>query len=175
MENFAFNLHKIFYPIKSLILITKCIIFYERCKENWDVDKALGSKNLAFNYPALNYHICYDPAFNRPLSTPNEASRANLNVDKRILKSPLFLNKVYYLVFLYLALVYPAFNFSAFNYPTFNYPTFNHHTVNDNTYSYLHFITSHLFTLHLIAIHSITLHLITLQLITLHLIKLPCI
>ena len=44
-----FILHKIFYPMKFLILITNCIILYEVCKENLDDHKLPGAemfKNL---------------------------------------------------------------------------------------------------------------------------------
>ena len=34
-----FILHKIFYPTKSFIFITRGILLYEICKENWDADK----------------------------------------------------------------------------------------------------------------------------------------
>ena len=44
-----FILDKIFYPMKSLILISKYIILYEVCKENWDADK-LQEKVVLFTF-----------------------------------------------------------------------------------------------------------------------------
>ena len=41
-----FILYKIFYQMKSLILITKCVILNEISKENWDVDKLPGVERV---------------------------------------------------------------------------------------------------------------------------------